>query len=570
MPKSRVRKKPKNSESSNLHDKERFDQNRRLAQGFSSLTALERAMTKDPQLLAVRLSIVTSQRRKALNQGPSLLSTINWQSLALFPTADLALTACQGDWPETKNRPNTKQWSTHIRWGLDQFAEIQRLIAAGLTYGALMTTRLFLERWTINVASSHSISVHENEMESAYISRVWKVFGTTISLDMGHEWAWLSECLHGRDRYQDVLRADFFVTGKSFPDNETKKFAKRVSAISHAVLLQVFANIDTMLLENKIQHLHSPLRVTYTSPPTDVILDATSSRIFKAQFTPLDPLFIFSKKANDIVKIGQEYRASIASFAADEVELSISFSDVISALLERRGRSIELAVQALTSEGAIYDPESGRGYLLARLYRFGAIAQGAILVAGVSPRPEAQSMRTAAAALESAWSLWLDDSDTCLGCVRGLLEQTARARVHRIKPAKAKKFEASRNSPNRWLEAASLNRLNEFGRALGEFSHLKTTSRRDTAFRRLIDVQENTAEYPEQTARLHALETSAYFLAKEVHSRLLIHYPKLSEAFLKTVTLFDAAGHESFEDRFMTRALSIRDKDWGDPDFKFF
>ncbi|MDQ1052798.1 hypothetical protein QE394_000726 [Arthrobacter sp. SORGH_AS 212] len=570
MPKSGVRKNPKKTKSSNLHDKERFDQSRRLAQGFSSLFALERAMTRDPQLLAVRLSILTSQRRKAINQGPSLLTTASWQGLALFPAADLALSVCGGDWPEMKNSPNTDRWSTHVRWGLDQFAEIQRLIAAGMTYGALMTTRLFLERWTINIASSHSIPAHESEMESAYITRVWKVFGTTIKLNMGHEWAWLSECLHGRDRYQDVLRADLFVTGKSFSDAETKKFAKRVSEIAHAVLLQVFANIDTMLLENKVQNVHSPMRVTYTLPPAEVLNASTSSPIFKAQFAPLDPLFVFSKIANDIVKIGQEYRANIASFAADDEEFSISFSDVLSALLERRGRSVELAVKALTSEGAIYDPESGRGYLLTRLYRFGAIAQGAILVAGVSPKPEAQAMRTAAAALESAWNLWLDDSHTSLGCVRGLLEQTARARVHRLKPAKAEKLEANRNSPNRWLEAASLNRLNEFGRALGEFSHLKTTSRRDMAFKRLIDVQERTAEYPEQTARLHALETSAYFLAKEVHSRLRRHYPNLGEAFLKTVTLFDADGHKNFEDEFMTRALSIRDKDWGDPDFKFF
>lgn len=570
MPKSGLRKKPRKTKSIELYDKERLDQSRRSAQGYSSLFALERAIAEDPHLLAARLSILTSQRRMAIKQGPSLLTTDNWQDLALLPTADLALSACQADWPKTKDSPSTENWPTHVRWGLDQFAEIQCLIAAGMTYGALITTRLLLERWTINVASSHSIIQSEGEIESAYINRVWKVFGSTIGLDMGDEWAWLSECLHGRENYQDILRSDLFTTGKSFPDDETKKFTNRVSEIAHAALQQVFANVDTLIQENEITELRSPIRIAFKLPPNDLLQVSTSTDLFSSQFLPLDPLFAFSGKANNIVRAGQQYRARIADLAANGEELSMSFGDVLSALLERRGRSIELAVRAFTSEGAFNDPKLGRGYLLARLFRFGAIAQGAILVAGLSPRPEAQAMRTAAAALESAWSLWLDDSDTSLGCVRGLLEQTARARVHRLKPAKAKKLEAARNSPNRWLEAASLNRLNEFGRALGEFSHLKTTSRREVARKRLTDVQEDTTKYPEQTARLHALETSAYFLAKEVHSRLEKHYPKLSQAFLKTVTLFDAAGHKSFEDDAMTRALSIRDKDWGDPDFEFF
>lgn len=570
MPKSKTRKKAQKGRKTGVTDESHIDETRRSARGYSSLSALEKAIPGDAQLLAARLSVLTSQRHVAINQGASLLGGANWAGLALLPIADLALTACGAQWPITKNIPYGANWPTHIRSGLDQFVEIQRLIAGGMTYAALITTRLFLERWTINVASSHSLEPATNEIESEYINRVWKVFGKTVPFNMGDEWAWLSECLHGRGSYQVVLRSDLFTNGKNFADTATKQFFERISHIAHAVLRQVHAAIDTSLRTRNLGHLLSPLRIQYNLPPNDIIKAFTSTDIFISQFRPLDPAFAFSPHAGRLADMGRLYRKTLATAAIKGEQMEVTFYEVQKAFLERRGRSVETAVNAMTSEAAFNDPRSGREYLLARLFRYQAIGQGAILVAGLSSTNEAHAMRTAAAALESAWNLWLDDTDVSLGCVRGILEQTARARVHRLKPEKAVRFEAVRNRPNRWLEAASLNRLNEFGRALGEFSHIKTTSRREVARKRLTAAQEDFAPYPEQTARLHALDTSAYFLAKEVHSRLVVHYPNLSDAFLETVTLMDADGHRAFEDDTLARALAIRDSDWGRPDFHFF
>lgn len=565
MPASRPRKPKRDRRQRSL------EESRRHASGYKSLPALERAIADDRHLLASRLQLLIDRKRLAIAQGPSMLTPIGWEGILLLPTADIALTACGAGWPETKNIPNTVNWPTHLRWGLDQFAEIQRLVAAGLTYGALITTRLFLERWTINIAIHESLSIREDEAESAFITRVWSALGSSkITQNMGDEWAWLSECLHGRADYQEVLGTDLFIDGSDFSNQRALMFSERVSRTANSVLQLVHIGIHNEIQTAKISSFPSPLLVCLPLPRAELLRSITTSSYFTSQFTPLDPPVVFSKQAEVLVAIGQRYRKEVASITEEEIETSNVPKDFFSGLIERRARSIELATRALTSESAFNDPAQGRAHLLARLFRYGAIAQGAILVAGRSPKADAQALRTAAAALESTWKLWLEDADTCLGCCRGLLEQTARARVHRLKPAKAKKMEASRNRPNRWIEEARLKSLSEFVRALGEFSHLQMTSRRVTARKKLTDFQEETTPYPEQTARLHALDTSAYFLAKEVYTRLSLHYPKLSEGFLETVTLFDADGHEAFEDDAMKRALKLRDGEWGDPDFSFF
>jgi hypothetical protein len=558
MPASK-RRKPKSAKR-----KRSLEETRRQASGHNSLSALEMAIANDAQLLAGRLQLLIDRKHIAIRQGRSMLTAAGWKGLLLLPTADIALTACGAGWPETKNMPSTLHWPEHLRWGLDQFAEIQRLLAAGLTYGALMTTRLFLERWTINIAIHESLSINEGEAESAFINRVWATTGELTKQNMGDDWAWLSECLHGRDEYQEVLSSALFIDGSSFSTDKTIGFCERISTISVSVLQIVFAGIHNEIVNSKIADLDSPCLVGLPVPDSELLKSISTSRYFTSQFAPLDPLVVFSNQAKELVAIGRRYRKEVSSPEKNTQK------DFLSALLERRGRSIELATKALTTEAMFHDPVEGRAYLLARLFRYGAIAQGALLVAGRSPKPEAQALRTAAAALESTWKLWLDDADTCLGCCRGLLEKTARARVHRLKPDKAKKMEESRNGPNRWIEEARLKRLNDFGRALGEFSHIKLTSRRVTARKKLTDFQVDSTPHPEQTARLHALDTSAYFLAKEVYSRLSVHYPKLSEGFLRTVTLLAASGHEAFEDDSMNRALKLRDGDWGDPDFSFF
>ena len=125
--------------------------------------------------------------------------------------------------------------------------------------------------------------------------------------------------------------------------------------------------------------------------------------------------------------------------------------------------------------GDEFDPQS----LEWRLFQNIAIGEAAFLAAGWATGHEADALRTAAAALHSAWWLWLEDTDDAMTCVRGVLEQTCRARAHRVKPARAARIEdmGAAASTARWLETAGRKRLAVLGRALGEFAHISFRAR---------------------------------------------------------------------------------------------
>ena len=74
---------------------------------------------------------------------------------------------------------------------------------------------------------------------------------------------------------------------------------------------------------------------------------------------------------------------------------------------------------------------------------------------------QAQALRTAAAALESAWVLWLNDVNDSLIRMRTVLELTAKAKS--IEPSQrarqSSKCGVQASTPRRWLEAAGWGRL---------------------------------------------------------------------------------------------------------------
>lgn len=72
--------------------------------------------------------------------------------------------------------------------------------------------------------------------------------------------------------------------------------------------------------------------------------------------------------------------------------------------------------------GDEFRPETVRG----TIGQYRAISEMADLASGLLPSgPQAQSLRTAAAALESAGVLWLQDVDESITCMRTALEATS-------------------------------------------------------------------------------------------------------------------------------------------------
>ncbi|MCW2525222.1 MAG: hypothetical protein JWM76_82, partial [Pseudonocardiales bacterium] len=125
------------------------------------------------------------------------------------------------------------------------------------------------------------------------------------------------------------------------------------------------------------------------------------------------------------------------------------------------------------------------------------------------------------AGLRSAWWLWLVDDDRAMSILRVVLEQCARLRTWRLKPAKAQRLEdrGSATTPRDWIEAAGWKRLTALNRALGEFAHAMPRSDWSGARELLSLLQDDPDLDPEKaiyTARGTALNLLTEIVADEI------------------------------------------------------
>lgn len=566
MPISRKRKTPQNRMTRISRDEA---MQRKASAIPRSLSDLERISGSHPEVFAFHLGMLHAKRRKVHNDDLLRFRENAWRGLSQVPQADALLSLCDATWPTDQVLPRTNHFGNHLRWSLDQYVEIHRLIRAGLIYGAFVTTRMFLERWTMNVAASHELEQASDETEKEFISRVWKCLEPLVDRDIGEDWAWLSEAIHGRDPLK-TLGGHFDATnGFGATIAEVRTLEDRLIQIASSAATQLFVGIEFNAQQKKQKGaLHIVGSFPRVIPPS--LQDNLEELHHLGQITqPLDPMTAFSDKSDRIIEYGAGYRKTISTQGAQLVVTQVNLPfHLVGAMLERRARSIALARKGLLHEADLTDPEEGHAMLYGRIYRYAAISEAAFLVAlECDDDHEAAALRTAALALNSSWQLWLDDTDITLGCIRGLVEQTARARTHRLKPSKAVKFEQTAQPPNRWVEAAGLGRLNPTVRALGEFAHLKFTTKRHSARELLVNIQSDDEPYPQNTARRTALNASAYLLAREVGSRLDANFPRLGENFRRYVTFMDEDGHERSENDLLERSLRQKYREWGDPDF---
>ena len=95
-----------------------------------------------------------------------------------------------------------------MRWGLDHFVFLTYLIRGGRFMAAALTARMFLERWTLNVAHHHGVE-REGETDADFITRAWSVYPDLSSVhDLGRYWKLLSEYLHGRAALEEAIAID--------------------------------------------------------------------------------------------------------------------------------------------------------------------------------------------------------------------------------------------------------------------------------------------------------------------------------------------------------------------------
>lgn len=532
---------------------------------------LGQAIGAQPQLLDAALMGRYAKRRALFSGCCELLPAQGRLALALIPAADAVLVKAGADWspaPDCWGRPT---WPDMLRWGLDKAADTCRLLRVGQTYGALVLARAQLERWTLNVAVHHQVApMADAESAADYVRRVWSVYPQVAeSFDVGLAWNDLSEWLHGRGQVTAALGEIADAASLAGPGalSAMTGVHERVSALAEVVLRQVRGGVTLLAEEHYGDKFTAALQMTRRPNKTD----ETESPHLAPLLDALDFQAAFGEKGQGAIRWAIPYRVFVGHpAAADMLAVGTSPGLAAGAMLERRGRAVQRARQAFAAEQEALGDEFDPGNLEARLFRYIAVGEAAFLAAGWASGPEADALRTAAAALQSAWWLWLEDTDDAMPCVRGVLEQACRARAHRVKPVRAARVEdmGAAAGPARWLEAAGWRRLAVLGRALGEFAHVSFRARWSGARDALAALQASGTPQPDSTARGHALDASAHLLAHEVAARLDLACPAVAATFRARVTQLDTDRHEEYVEELLRRSLDLRAADFGPPDLQ--
>lgn len=482
-----------------------------------------------------------------------------WYTLARLPLADHLLSRTGAGWRESKDIVVSVDWVSTLRWGLDHYAFITYLIRGRRLVAATLSARMFLERWTLNVADYHDLTPHEGESDADFITRTWDCYKhISADHDMGRYWKLMSEHLHGRPTLEDTVAAD---------GTTIAQFLVTVSGLAlQQVLGAIQGHADANGLAKMADKLYkSPVNPKSLSSWNENELIAKSLHQLDFVFTNSDPASLLSFEADGyrrLIDDPSNGRAWRDSFSLDHAVL---------AFVERRGRAIDVARNAFAREAQVLGDDFSPGSLNARLYRYIGIGEVTRLLATEAPTEhERRALSAAADALESAWYVWLEDSDLSLGCIRVLLEQTSRARAHRLKRNRAERLEnlGVAAAPTRWLELAGFKRLASYNRALGQFAHIRLNLQLDGARTLLERLQPAPGEHAKFTTRGEALNEGAYLLAHEVAARLDQVAPSLTELFRMTVTLTPAEDHEAALADMLDRSLGLRETNLGPSIFR--
>lgn len=527
------------------------------------MPAVARAVKQNPTLLGPILMSLFTRRGRGIAEKSQALSMETWYTLARLPLADHILSKTDAKWPLSKDITVCIDWPSTLRWGLDFYVYITYLIRSQRYVAAALAARMFLERWTLNLAHHHRVEPAEGESDAEFITRAWSVYPSIAGEhDMGLYWRWLSEYLHGRAEL-DIAWTQHRRHGD--PEADYQTIGDRIDVVARTALIQVFGAIRVYAADHNLEKLTATLLKDPAEPRTDATWDEGEQVTASAHH--MDFRFVSSDAASDLSREGGRYREFVKGAAAASLfQKSIALEYARMAYLERRGRAVDAARESFRHEIDIYGDEFNPDSLHTRLFRYIGIGEMARLCGATEPSaPEFRALETAAWALEAAWFVWLEDSDLSLGCVRVLIEQTARARAYRLKPVRAQGLEQLTGgaAPIRWLEAAGFKRLGSYNQALGQFSHIQRSLRIQGARGLLEKLQSSPGEHSAYTARGDALDEAAYLLAHELLARLDQDNADIAAQFRATVTLREASEHEVRLVDMLERSLDERDSDLG-------
>lgn len=512
-----------------------------------------------------------SEHRAAANATEVvLMPPLMWRSGIGLSMADVLLERLGAPWDGriAADSP-TQGWEVGLRDGLDAFARVGWCLRFGYTTAAAAIARKAFERWSYNIVSSMNLGTPDDETDTQFYARVWSASSNYVDgRNLGDEWAQISELLHGRPI---VIGGRTIRLALDMDLADRVRVHRLIARLSEVWLRQVRGAVVRLAHE---QGKSTPSEEEYALQITDAIRGLPAPPDFLSVFwEPLLYGFVNSDLAQTYASWGEKYRSAVARRAEDAIDIGI-FSDWMS-IEERWARAIDVSMEAFENERAFFGDDFSPFSVRARINVFRQISEMADLAAAtVAESEQANALRAAAAALESAWVIWLQDIDDSLSLARSVLESTARARVYRTKPEKAKVMESgpqAHKAPYRWVEAAGWGRLAPFVRALSEYAHMQARSRHRSSWNLLVKVQKVAEEDvpADKIARRNALEKIAEILAHEVVACLKGSYPDLMDAFGAAVLDQDLKTSESNFEKWLDANLEYkRTYQFGDADYE--
>jgi hypothetical protein len=511
----------------------------------------------------------------------------------------------------------------HYAWACDSVVACARLLLCGQLPGAAVIARHQLERWTLHRAFNWSITQEPGEPTINFIARVWstpqqlspmvrphfdlletesladELEGVVshvepepdhlhVPLTDGREicpavvYGYLSELIHGRQfpaaiRWSagQLVEADGGVEPQAYGavDLITDALALCIRQLRIAVLwlAQSTNSIpgrgalalsgDTFTEATAEEGLapppiNSPKR-QLAKPPLPALMP-----LLPEEGLSRGPMGVLREGAYSFDSILAGWKPN-GNYLRDDQLVCFNF-------MWHRYASATFALKALRWEKEHLGEDFNEASLQGRAGPWVLLTEAASLVGRwVTNAHVGNALSLIGSGLRSAYWLWLEDDDRSMSVLRSVLEQTSRSRAWRLKPTKAVELENRRQTtPRDWLEAAGLRRLTAMNRALGEFAHVKETSRWLGARELLSELQLNadptSAIY---TARGASLDFVSLLAAKEV----LAWCEEVSPTIANTLQVVFASaqltdGEESLEFR-MNHIWRHRADDMGQPIF---
>lgn len=465
-----------------------------------------------------------------------------------------------------------RDWFYTITIHNHELANIVHYYRSRMDFAFYVGCRDFVERWSFNRAEGSAMKKESKETQADFIDRIWGQVKLPNGSSIGQWWSEVSNIIHGIK--QDPSGADNTV--QALPGGDSERMVNEYARMkigfpktreTEAVMDLCFRTVllvcpqflaSAALLVNDLGDLE---RQFIFGVPKIVSTESNPWPSLRHIVHPTDVVShrVIDKEVENFVAY---YENNILSKKSYDVIVNVSFDvDIVSSLIHHRQKDLERGLKNYEIEKKVVE-DSSFEYFISSIFRYSTIAEFSIIVGKDIGREAGTSLMLAGYALNSAWRVWLDDSDLSIAICRTVLEQVARARAFRTKPEKAKKQSLMRyQAPSRWIELASLKRLSKLNGALGEFCHYRNVDGRHNAREKLIRAQGDSAYDPRYTARTNLLLNTAYAVAIEISEILTVRRKRLASGFEDQISLVTLEEKRNGFERFLQDSFNLDKND---------